>query len=347
MGSNSIVYRACRGNNIVAVKMLKQKIIHRKVAEQEMQLEFLLLSRVNHPNIIGMHAAGKAPRKFIEVDYLAGGTLDEKLRNRSPENKLNYRLALSIAKDLASALKYLHDDFHSEVTIIHRDLKPHNIGFTADGTLKLFDFGLVACVRKSTQSSQEYAMTGYTGTMAYMAPEVALRQHYNEKVDVYSFGIVLWQILSGETPFISFTSREEFLQHVAVGGLRPPVSLLLSMGVPVHVIGLVEQCWSADPKLRPSFARICQCLAEDSFNSLSTGEHGVGLLQWARNIFGGTSGNAKEKQEKNSKASMEGNDCLDEIQDVRRKIKRSSSISPRSSITMRTRRVRQQVGSDN
>jgi serine/threonine protein kinase len=66
------------------------------------------------------------------------------------------------------------------------DLKPQNIGFDADKTLKLFDFGLAACVQKKRTASDTYDMTGYTGTLVYMAPEVVLRKRYNEKVDVFS-----------------------------------------------------------------------------------------------------------------------------------------------------------------
>jgi serine/threonine protein kinase len=130
-----------------------------------------------------------------------------------------------MAKSLVNALKYLHEDFHSEAMIIHRgtlygllrnlkksvhlihliflshfriiDLKPQNIGFTKYGTLKLLDFGLMACVKKRVAATDEYEMSGNTGTAIYMAPEVALRQPYTEKADIYSFGMILWQMTSG------------------------------------------------------------------------------------------------------------------------------------------------------
>ena len=81
------------------------------------------------------------------------------------------------------------------------DLKPDNVGFTSTGALKLFDFGLVTCVHRRQDVFSNYAMTGYTGSLRYMAPEVAQRLPYNEKVDVYSYGIMVWQMARDKIPF--------------------------------------------------------------------------------------------------------------------------------------------------
>ena len=82
-------------------------------------------------------------------------------------------------------------------------MKPDNIAFAADGTLKIFDFGLCTCVRKrvSSNDSEAYEMTGNTGSLRYMAPEVALQQPYDKRADVYSFGIIVWQMARGKLPF--------------------------------------------------------------------------------------------------------------------------------------------------
>eukprot|EP00597_Dinobryon_sp_UTEXLB2267_P012727 CAMPEP_0170118438 /NCGR_PEP_ID=MMETSP0020_2-20130122/13713_1 /TAXON_ID=98059 /ORGANISM="Dinobryon sp., Strain UTEXLB2267" /LENGTH=122 /DNA_ID=CAMNT_0010347443 /DNA_START=248 /DNA_END=616 /DNA_ORIENTATION=+ len=115
--------------------MLKQKLHHHDVAHQEMNIEMQILTKIDHPNIIGIKGAGEIPRKFIVVDYLEGSTLDKLLQQ--------YQSSANPQHQQSKHNKYLHDDVHPNATVIHRDLKPQNIGFTADRQLKLFDFGLV------------------------------------------------------------------------------------------------------------------------------------------------------------------------------------------------------------
>ena len=134
------------------------------------------------------------------------------------------------------------------------DLKPQNIGFSADGKLKLFDFGLAACVKKQQLASDTYEMTGFTGTLVYMAPEVYLNQPYNEKVDVYSFAMILWELISGEQVF-SNMSKDEHMQEVVLGGQRPSLSPILARA-PAGVARLLERCWHAKHQRRPDFASI-------------------------------------------------------------------------------------------
>jgi serine/threonine protein kinase len=101
---------------------------------------------------------------------------------------------LRIAVSLSSALNFLHNSFNSQIHVIHRDIKPDNIGLTTGGVVKLFDFGLCSVVRRLRDSSEQYKLTGNTGTMRYMAPEVLLGRAYNHSVDAYSFGVVMWQV---------------------------------------------------------------------------------------------------------------------------------------------------------
>ena len=126
--------------------------------------------------------------------------------------------------------------------------------------MKLFDFGLAVCVKKNRTHDATYRMTGNTGTISYMAPEVALSKPYNEKVDVYSFAIVLWQLLSGEKLYPDLT-REAHMQQVVLGGER--LSLLPIMArAPIGVANLIEQCWNADHTMRPDFTTILRTLTD-------------------------------------------------------------------------------------
>ena len=129
------------------------------------------------------------------------------------------------------------------------------MGFTDDGSLKLFDFGLCTCVQRRASPCEGYAMTGTTGSLRYMAPEVALRQIYSEKVDVYSFGIMLWQMAADKVPFKGM-SKDDFMQRVIRNGERPEISMFW----PSWLATLLQICWSPSPALRPSFAIVVQQL---------------------------------------------------------------------------------------
>lgn len=269
-GSNSFIYTAVRNGETVAVKMLKENLKHRQIAEQELILEAGILARLNHPNIISIYGAGKEIRKFIILEFLEGGTLAQTLQPSKNSSKKNFptvkvssdspfvlpmRDILQISQELVRALQYLHHDFHPDATIIHRDLKPQNMGFTKDGQLKLFDFGLMSCVKRRVTSGDAYKMTGFTGTLIYMAPEVALRQPYSEKVDIYSFGMILWQMTSGQVPFVGMY-REEYIEKVVKGGERPKIR----EDLPLLLIRLIERCWDRDPALRPNCEEILEIL---------------------------------------------------------------------------------------
>ena len=130
------------------------------------------------------------------------------------------------------------------------------MGFTSSGHLKLFDFGLCTCVRRRTRAEEAYDMTGNTGSLRYMAPEVALRRPYNEKGDVYSFGIMVWQMARDRIPFKGM-NREDFMSLVVRGGERPK----LDKSWPGGFSSLLVQCWDSDPLKRPSFAQVSEQLS--------------------------------------------------------------------------------------
>lgn len=248
----------------VVVKMLRKESMDSPMALQEHAFELGMLARVNHPGIVELVGGGDEPRPFLVVEWLGGGTLAQALvrgrrgwgwllgRPRRPP----LRERLQQVRALAEALDYLHARCHPEARIIHRDLKPDNVGFAEDGSIKLFDLGLCACVRRSENASDTYTMTGSTGSLRYMAPEVALGKPYNEKVDVHSFGILAWQMLTGEVPFEALTVAD-FATEVFERGQRPQVSA----SWPRPLCALLERCWAADPSLRPSFEAVVEELS--------------------------------------------------------------------------------------
>eukprot|EP01038_Epipyxis_sp_PR26KG_P016052 gene16052-21797_t len=262
-GSNANVFMARYNNEKVIIKMIKEEVQLDQVAVHEFDLEHGMLARMSHPHIIRVLGAGYFPRRFIVLEWLGGGSLNSILMEHQSKVGLAQKLfrkpsftyanLLSKARDMAEALDYLHRTCHPGATILHRDLKPDNIGFMADGTLKLFDFGLCTCVKSRESSTTAYKMTGYTGSLRYMAPEVALRQPYTEKVDVYSYGIILWQMASDKIPFKGL-NKEQFMNHVVREGNRPKLDHSWPEGFGI----LLTSCWHNDPLKRPSFAAILQ-----------------------------------------------------------------------------------------
>ena len=229
-GSNANIFLARFGSERVIIKMIKEEVQLDQVAVHEFDVEHGMLSRISHPNIIKLKGAGRIPRRFIVLEYLGGGSLSNILALNQAKPGLaqklfrrptfTYATLLSRARDMADALHFLHEECHPGATIIHRDLKPDNVGFTASGQLKLFDFGLCTCVRQRHSKDEAYEMTGNTGSLRYMAPEVALRLPYNERADIYSFGIMVWQMARDRVPFKGM-GREDFMSLVVLGGERP------------------------------------------------------------------------------------------------------------------------------
>lgn len=195
-----------------------------------------------------------------------------------------YPSLISKARDMADAFDYLHRRCHPGAMILHRgglmsfvavalriiyslirfspttlshsttaDLKPDNVGFAQDGTLKLFDFGLVRCVNERGSDSEQYKMTGYTGSLRYMAPEVALKKPYTEKVDVHSFGILLWQMAADKVPFKGF-NKDDYMTHVVHNNYRPKID----SNWPAEFGDLLRRCWDPNPLHRPDFRTIVE-----------------------------------------------------------------------------------------
>merc|ERR1712232_620414 len=134
---------------------------------------------------------------------------------------------------------------------------PENIGLMSDGTIKLFDFGLSRMLEgASSYSNNVYKMTGKTGSLRYMAPEIVNQCPYNYKVDVYSFGIILWELLSNKRSFMGI-KENEFMTDVVYGTRRPSP---MNQNWPEKLIELMNTCWDVDCSKRPTFSKIVHIL---------------------------------------------------------------------------------------
>nr|CAD1828051.1 unnamed protein product [Ananas comosus var. bracteatus] len=171
----------------------------------------------------------------VVVEYLPGGTLKQYLI-KNYRRKLPYKIVIQLALDLSRGLSYLHSK-----KIVHRDVKTENMLLDAHRNLKIADFGVAR-----VEAPNPKDMTGETGTLGYMAPEVLDGKPYNRKCDVYSFGICLWEIYCCDMPYpnLSFTDLSSAVVHQ---NLRPEIPRCC----PTALASIMRKCWDANPDKRP------------------------------------------------------------------------------------------------
>ncbi|KEH43661.1 serine/threonine-protein kinase STY46 isoform X2 [Medicago truncatula] len=221
----------------VAVKVLKSDQLN-DALEDEFTQEIAILRQVEHKNVVRfIGACTKCPHLCIVTEYMTGGSLYDYLHKN--HNVLELSQLLKFAIDVCKGMEYLHGN-----NIIHRDLKTANLLMDAHNVVKVADFGVARFL------IQGGVMTAETGTYRWMAPEVINHQPYDQKADVFSFAIVLWELVTAKIPYDTMTPLQ-----AALGvrqGLRPE---LPKNGHP-KLLDLMQRCWEAIPSSRPSFNEI-------------------------------------------------------------------------------------------
>jgi len=236
----------------------------------DLATELQILTVLKHPNII--RTWGKSQGDLIQKDIfiiidklcdtMKARLIKWKLDADKPWNRMMkkkskklYADRVVVAHHLSSAFKYIHSK-----RIIYRDLKPENIGFDVKGDVKLFDFGLakeLPCTGDDSENTL-YKLSRKTGSVLFMAPEVMLGKPYNQKVDVYSFSILLWEMLTLKIPFAGY-SVSMHRKKVAESGERPKIPDKLSS----NIKGLLSKCWSEKIEERLFFEEINALLASE------------------------------------------------------------------------------------
>ncbi|XP_029637605.1 uncharacterized protein LOC115212919 isoform X2 [Octopus sinensis] len=263
VGGFGKVYRGTWKQEEVAVKLARQdpdEPVNERMqnVHQEAKLFWLL----NHKNIAALKGVClKEPNLCLVMEYAAGGSLNRVL---SGGRRIPPDILLDWARQIAQGMQYLHED--APLSLIHRDLKSSNIllkekieeNDLQHKTLKITDFGLAREVCKTTRMSA-------AGTYAWMAPEVIKMSKFSKNSDVWSYGVVLWELLTGEIPYKGIDAL-----GVAYGVAVNKLTLPLPSTCPAMFSELMTHCWRQEPHERPSFCQILKQLEEIASSSFMT-----------------------------------------------------------------------------
>ncbi|CAL4954586.1 unnamed protein product [Urochloa decumbens] len=248
-GAHSRLFHGIYKEHPVAVKFIRQPDDEEDAElaaqlEKQFNTEVTTLSRLSHRNVIKLIGACSSPPVFcIITEFLSGGSLRAFL-HKQDHKSLPLDKIISISLDIAHGMAYIHSQ-----GVVHRDVKPDNIIFDEDFCAKIVDFG-IAC-------EEEYCdpLANDTGTFRWMAPEMMKHKAYGRKVDVYSFGLILWEMFSGSIPY---EELNPFQAAFAVFDKNVRPAIPTSCPAPVRL--LIEQCWASHPEKRPDFFQIVQIL---------------------------------------------------------------------------------------
>jgi eukaryotic-like serine/threonine-protein kinase len=255
-GGMSSVYKA---HDTLLERNVALKILHDHYSDDEefverFRREARAVAQLSHPNIVTVIDRGESGRRqFIVFEYIDGENLKELLVR---SGRLPIERALELALEVAWGLAFAHDN-----GLVHRDVKPQNVLLNGDGKAKVTDFGIA----RSRDVEHGVTQTGTVlGTSNYIAPEQATGQPVDTQTDVYSLGVVLYELIAGDVPFPGESFVSVAMKHVN----EPPPNLLdVRRNVPLRVAAAVDRALEKDPRQRfPSMAAFAAelqaCLAE-------------------------------------------------------------------------------------
>lgn len=249
----------------------------------DLAIEAQFLKVCNHPHIVNCYGVGRTPgsRDFFIIIEKLDRTLDAEIRSwayqrdivsrsggcnyisnksaRKAKIRQLFQSRISAAHQVSSSIKFLHDK-----NIVFRDLKPTNVGINCCEVVKLFDFGLAKELKEERKiGHDQYKATQCTGTRRYMAKEVCCGAIYGLPADVYSFSILLWELLSLEKPFVGLTLPQH-TRKVFFKNSRPKIQNSWSK----ELKKLLRDGWSNDPRKRPGIDKINSILGDYLRNSI-------------------------------------------------------------------------------
>ena len=270
-GGMSVVYKAKDKllNRFVAIKILKPEFINDHKFIDSFRRESQAAASLSHPNIVNIYDVGREGNiHYIVMELIEGRTLSEYIKAQGP---MSYPKVIALSKQIAAALAFAHKNH-----IIHRDVKPHNVMITPNGTAKITDFGIAKAVNAATIVDNT---EGIIGSVHYFSPEQARGGYVDEKSDIYSLGIVMYEMITGRVPFDGDNPVNIALMHIN-GEMVPPSKLV--DGVPPALEHIILKCTDKYPVNR--FAS-----AEELIEALNNLEF-VGSVVGNSVLMGGTAG---------------------------------------------------------
>ncbi|CAH9126953.1 unnamed protein product [Cuscuta epithymum] len=243
------------GGTQVAVKKFGEELFMDEEKVQAFRDELALLQKLRHPNVVQfLGAVTQSSPMMIVTEYLPKGDLRAFLKRKGALKPI---MAVKYALDIARGMNYLHEN--KPEAIIHRDLEPTNILRDDSGLLKVADFGLSKLMKFTKAIKEVKPLTSQETSWRYVAPEVLKNEEYDTKVDVFSFALILQEMIEGSPPYA--TKPEIDVAKAYAVNERPP----FRAPVKLYAHGLkelIEHCWSEMPSRRPTFREIISRLEE-------------------------------------------------------------------------------------
>lgn len=241
VGGMAVVYKALdhRLNRLVAVKVLKDEFTKNEEFHRRFHTESQAVAMLSHPNIVSVYDVSRAAdADFIVMELIEGITLKQYLQKKT---SLNWRETLHFSMQIARALDHAHNR-----GIIHRDIKPHNIMILKDGSIKVADFGIARI-----GSAQNTLTREALGSVHYISPEQAKGGRIDNRSDLYSLGVVMYEMLTGKTPYDGETPVSVAIQHIN-GGAKRPADLM--SGIPLGLEQITMHAMTSEADARYSSA---------------------------------------------------------------------------------------------
>ena len=236
-GGMAVVYKArChRLNRLVAVKILKDELSKDEEFRNRFHAESRAVAMLSHPNIMSVHDVSTHDEAdYIVMELIDGITLKQYMEKKGT---LNWKETLHFAMQIAKALEHAHGR-----GIVHRDIKPHNVMVLKNGSVKVTDFGIARLMRQSNTLTKEAL-----GSVHYISPEQAKGGRVDNRSDLYSLGVVMYEMITGRAPYDGDSPVAVAIQHINGGAAMPST---LNPNIPGGLEQIIMKCMQTDPDQR-------------------------------------------------------------------------------------------------